>query len=302
MAYAKVATSYRHGGLNLGTGTPDLDAYVVVLTYAEEDSFTYELGWKSTFRGGLTFNVAGFFTVYDDLLNTTNNGCPDLCTLLDPDDSTPLGFNPDGTRVEFDADGNMGDELPGQFFHRQHRRGGSLGARSGVCLAQELRQRQFPVPPRRLGASARRGDEDRRRSCAGIPVRLGPSPAVHASGRIQGHCRLSAPAARTRRCGEHHERSDASGGRQLHDREGRRAQPTPSRSLTLVPGFRASRGRPARTRDRSMGAHAEGQQYPRCRLRDLDVPHDPDGPRPDLSAYRPAILFTGVILASALNV
>lgn len=116
MAYAKVATSYRHGGLNLGTGTPDLDAYVVVLTYAEEDSFTYELGWKSTFRGGLTFNVAGFLTVYEDLLNTTNNGCPDLCTLLDPDDSTPLGFNPDGTRVEFDADGNMGEELPGQFF------------------------------------------------------------------------------------------------------------------------------------------------------------------------------------------
>ena len=87
-----------------------------MLTYAEEDSLTYELGWKSTIVEGLTFNVAGFFTVYQEFLNTTNNGCPELCTLIDADDSTPLGFNPDGTRVELDADGNMGDELPRAWF------------------------------------------------------------------------------------------------------------------------------------------------------------------------------------------
>ena len=116
LAYAKVATSYRHGGLNAGAGSPDLDRYTVILTYGEEDSLTYELGWKSTFAGGLTFNVAAFFTVYQEFLNTTNNGCPGLCTLLDIDDSTPLGFNADGTRIVFDADGNMGEELPTAWF------------------------------------------------------------------------------------------------------------------------------------------------------------------------------------------
>ena len=108
--------SYRHGGLNGGVGSPGLDAYPVILTYGEEDSFTWELGWKSTFAGGLTFNVAGFFTVYQEFLNTTNNGCPGLCTLLDIDDSTPLGFNADGSRILFDADGNMGEELPTAWF------------------------------------------------------------------------------------------------------------------------------------------------------------------------------------------
>ena len=116
LAYAKVATSYRHGGLNLNAGTPDLDRYVAILTYDEEESFTYELGWKSTFAGGLTFNAAAFFTVYEEFLNTDNNGCPELCTLLDPDDSAPLGFHADGTRVEFDADGNLGEELPRAWF------------------------------------------------------------------------------------------------------------------------------------------------------------------------------------------
>ncbi len=115
MAYAKVASAYRHGGLNLSAGIPDLDRYVAVPTYDEEDSLTYEMGFKSTLAGGLTFNLAAFSTLYDNFLNTTSNGCPALCQLTDTA-GNGLGFNPDGTRVETDALGNPGEELPTVFF------------------------------------------------------------------------------------------------------------------------------------------------------------------------------------------
>lgn len=115
MIYAKIASAYRHGGLNLSAGSPDLDAFAVVLTYDEEDSLTYEIGLKSTIVDGLTFNFAGFFTTYENFLNTTQNGCPDLCQLTDAA-GNGLGFNPDGSRVEIDALGNPGEELPVAFF------------------------------------------------------------------------------------------------------------------------------------------------------------------------------------------
>ncbi|XOV89194.1 MAG: TonB-dependent receptor [Pseudomonadota bacterium] len=115
MAYTKVASAYRHGGLNLSAGIPDLDRYVAVLTYDEEDSTTYEMGFKSTLAGGLTINFAAFSTLYDNFLNTTQNGCPNLCQLTDTA-GNGLGFNPDGSRVEFDALGNPGEELPTVYF------------------------------------------------------------------------------------------------------------------------------------------------------------------------------------------
>ena len=115
MVYAKVASAYRHGGLNLSAGSPGLDKYVAVLTYDEEDSLTYELGFKSTLAGGLTFNFAAFKTVYDNFLNTTSNGCPDQCQYIDLA-GNGLGFNPDGSRIEVDALGNPGVELPTAFF------------------------------------------------------------------------------------------------------------------------------------------------------------------------------------------
>jgi iron complex outermembrane recepter protein len=104
LAYAKVASSYRHGGLNQAAGNP-LDRYEAVLTYGEETSLTYEVGIKSSwFERALTANLAVYFTGYEDFLNTADNGCPNQCQLVGPG-GVGLGFNPDGSRVGVGANG-----------------------------------------------------------------------------------------------------------------------------------------------------------------------------------------------------
>jgi iron complex outermembrane receptor protein len=119
LTYFKIASSYRHGGMNLNEGTPDLDRYEAVLTYGEETAITYELGVKSTFFDrALTVNAAWYFTSYEDFLNTTTNGCPDQCQLTD-EFGNGLGFNPDGSRPGEGADGEPippNEELPVAFF------------------------------------------------------------------------------------------------------------------------------------------------------------------------------------------
>jgi outer membrane receptor protein involved in Fe transport len=119
MGYLKVASSYRHGGMNLNQGSPGLELFPAELTYGEETSLTYEIGVKSSwFDRALTVNAAAFFTVYEEFLNTTNNGCPDQCQLVD-DAGNGLGFNPDGSRVGEDAAGlpiPPNDEIPTAFF------------------------------------------------------------------------------------------------------------------------------------------------------------------------------------------
>ena len=119
MTYAKVATSYRHGGMNLNEGSPGLELYPAVLTYGEETSITYELGVKSTwFDRALTVNAAVYLTDYEDFLDTTTNGCPDQCQLVD-EDGIGLGFNPDGTKVGADVDGfpiPPNETIPTAFF------------------------------------------------------------------------------------------------------------------------------------------------------------------------------------------
>jgi len=115
LVYAKIASAYRHGGLNMSAGSPGLDRFVASLTYGEEDSLTYEVGFKSTLTGGLTFNFAAFKTIYQDFLNTTSNGCPDQCQYIDLAGNA-LGFSADGSRIEVDAQGNPGVELPTAFF------------------------------------------------------------------------------------------------------------------------------------------------------------------------------------------
>jgi len=119
LAYAKVASSYRHGGMGLNEGTPGLELFPVELTYDEETSLTYELGLKSSwFNNALTVNTALFFTEYKDFLNTNSNGCPDQCQLLDAE-GNGLGFNPDGSRVGEDATGvpiAPNTEIPAAFY------------------------------------------------------------------------------------------------------------------------------------------------------------------------------------------
>jgi len=116
LIYAKVASSYRQGGLNLSTGLPS-DRFQTKLFYDEETSLTYEIGAKTSWFGNrLTFNGAAFLIDYEDFLDTTTNGCPELCTLLDADTFEPLGLNPDGTRIEVDEDGNPGVESGTAFF------------------------------------------------------------------------------------------------------------------------------------------------------------------------------------------
>lgn len=104
MAYGKLASSYRRGGMNLSEGQPG-ELYPTALTYDEETSLTYELGLKSSwFNRRLTLNAAVYFSEYNDFLNTADNGCPSQCQLIDSD-GNGLGFNPDGSRVGADAFG-----------------------------------------------------------------------------------------------------------------------------------------------------------------------------------------------------
>lgn len=114
--YAKVGSSYRHGGLNLSAGLPS-NAYLVKPTYGEETAMVYELGMKSSwFEDRMLLNVSVFSTDYEDFLNTTTNGCPDLCPYLDPVTFQPLGYNPDGSRIEVNADGEAGQESGIAYF------------------------------------------------------------------------------------------------------------------------------------------------------------------------------------------
>jgi iron complex outermembrane recepter protein len=116
MAYAKVGSSYRHGGLNLGSGLPT-DAFPTQAIYDEEDSITYEIGTKTSWLdGALRLNAAVFFNTYQDFLDTTTNGCPELCPFLDPVTVESLGFDADGNRIEVTPGGDPGLQSPTAFF------------------------------------------------------------------------------------------------------------------------------------------------------------------------------------------
>jgi outer membrane receptor protein involved in Fe transport len=118
LAYFKIASSYRHGGMNDGPGNPHAK-FRAQLSYDEEDNITWELGWKSTLLDNrLILNFAGFFGYYSDFIAGTNDGCPGECQLTDQNGS-PLGFNPDGTRVGADADDDPippNEEIPRTSF------------------------------------------------------------------------------------------------------------------------------------------------------------------------------------------
>lgn len=116
MAYVKVGASYRHGGLNLGTGRPS-DAYPVVPIYNEEDSISYEIGMKTGwFDGLLKLNASTFLVYYQDFLDTTTNGCPQECPFLDPVTGDSLGFDGSGNPILVNADGLDGLQSPEAFF------------------------------------------------------------------------------------------------------------------------------------------------------------------------------------------
>ena len=116
MVYGKVATSYRHGGINLNEGL-STDRFQTKPLYGEEDALTYELGFKSSWlENSLTFNGAAFFVEYSDFLNTTTNGCPLQCTYFDPDTLDPLGFDPNGNPLTVTGDGREALASPQAFF------------------------------------------------------------------------------------------------------------------------------------------------------------------------------------------
>ena len=115
-SYFKVGSSYRHGGINLGAGLPS-DAFPVKPVYDEEDSISYEIGVKSAwFDGALKLNVATFMAIYQNFLNTTNNGCPELCPFLDPVTGGSLGFDASGAAILVNSAGEAGLESDTAFF------------------------------------------------------------------------------------------------------------------------------------------------------------------------------------------
>lgn len=116
MLYGKLATSYRHGGLNLNEGLPT-DRFPTKSLYGDEDSLTYELGFKSSWLDDrVTFNGAAFWIDYDEFLDSTTNGCPDQCTFFDPDTLEPLGFDDEGNQITITNDGQEGLESPRAVF------------------------------------------------------------------------------------------------------------------------------------------------------------------------------------------
>lgn len=116
MAFIKVGSSYRHGGLNLGAGL-ESDAFPTVPVYDEETSMSYEIGTKTSwFDGALKLNASVFFTQYEDFLDTTTNGCPELCPFLDPVTLESLGFDAQGNRITMNAAGMDGLESGTAFF------------------------------------------------------------------------------------------------------------------------------------------------------------------------------------------
>ena len=118
LAYFKVASSYRHGGMNDGPGNPHAK-FAAQLSYDEEDNITWELGWKSTqFNDQLIFNFATFLGYYNEFIAGTNDGCPQECQLIDQN-GNPLGFNPDGSRVGADVNNDPlapNEEIPRTSF------------------------------------------------------------------------------------------------------------------------------------------------------------------------------------------
>ena len=118
LTYLKVATSYRHGGMNDGVGSEHAK-YPSQLTYDEEKNVTWELGWKQTaLDGRLIFNFAGFYGKYTEFIVGTDNGCPSECQLID-EDGNPLGFNSDGSRIgadESDEPIPPNEEIPRTAF------------------------------------------------------------------------------------------------------------------------------------------------------------------------------------------
>ncbi len=116
MVYGRIGSSYRNGGLNLSAGLPS-NAYAVKPIYNEETAIVYEVGVKSAwFEDRVLLNASLYSTDYEDFLNTTTNGCPDLCPYLDPEDFQPLGYNPDGSRIEENEDGEPGQPSGTAYF------------------------------------------------------------------------------------------------------------------------------------------------------------------------------------------
>lgn len=105
LGYLKVSSSYRQGGMNDGPGSEQAK-FEARLQYDEETNVTYEIGWKQMLLGNrMTLNFAGYLGLYDDFIAGTTDGCPDECTLLD-ENGDPLGFNPDGSRIGEDQNGD----------------------------------------------------------------------------------------------------------------------------------------------------------------------------------------------------
>jgi len=74
LAYGKVGTSYRAGGFNTRLSDPRAPSPVVVL-FGDENSTTYELGFKGTPGDGAYFAVAGYYTDLEDLIAQVDDGC-----------------------------------------------------------------------------------------------------------------------------------------------------------------------------------------------------------------------------------
>jgi iron complex outermembrane receptor protein len=178
LAYFKVASSYRQGGINDGPGNP-YARYEARLTYDEESSTTFEFGWKSTLMdGAMTLNLAAYRIIYDDLIAGTNDGCPDECQLLDGN-GDPLGFNPDGSRVGEDANGEP--IPPNQVIPRTSFMDNVGTAKAWGAEAEFAFRKEFPGSNRyvdlKLGWSRQLGSVDELRDDVAEQLRV---RALHA--------------------------------------------------------------------------------------------------------------------------
>ena len=74
LAYGKVGTAYRTGGYNRDLGDPRAPTPVIA-GFGDEQSTTYEVGFKGNIGRNIYVELAGYQTMTEDLLVQLDNGC-----------------------------------------------------------------------------------------------------------------------------------------------------------------------------------------------------------------------------------
>ena len=94
MIYAKTGTGYRAGGVNGGTSTP-LAPIPFTPTYGDEDTTSYEAGFKGAVGSHVFVTLDGYYSETDNAITSINDGC----TVLNACKQAATVFNINGGTI-----------------------------------------------------------------------------------------------------------------------------------------------------------------------------------------------------------